>query len=163
MLTTQPMTFIVCLCGGWVPREVTLPLNDYMEDESNESHTQVSGIQNPKYKHNKKKMFSVQGHRWMSGVPQRCQHYLTHVEGTVRIVIHFDGVKLRLWTVASNGLCSSFICREYGEPWWNDIDGKTEELGEKPVPVPLCPPQIPNGLIQAWTRVCMVRGWRLTA
>jgi hypothetical protein len=24
--------------------------------------------------------------------------------------------------------------------------GKTEELGEKPVPVPLCPPQIPHGL-----------------
>jgi hypothetical protein len=22
------------------------------------------------------------------------------------------------------------------------IDGKTKELGEKPVPVPLCPPQI---------------------
>jgi hypothetical protein len=23
------------------------------------------------------------------------------------------------------------------------LQGKTEELGEKPVPVPLCPPQIP--------------------
>jgi hypothetical protein len=32
------------------------------------------------------------------------------------------------------------VIHEYGEPWWNDIDGKTEELGEKPVPVPLCPP-----------------------
>jgi hypothetical protein len=29
---------------------------------------------------------------------------------------------------------------------WNEIDrGKTEILGEKPVPVPLCPPQIPHG------------------
>jgi hypothetical protein len=27
---------------------------------------------------------------------------------------------------------------------WN-WQGKTEELGEKPVPVPLCPPQIPHG------------------
>jgi hypothetical protein len=27
--------------------------------------------------------------------------------------------------------------------------GKTEELGEKPVPVPLCPPQIPHGLTPA--------------
>jgi hypothetical protein len=35
---------------------------------------------------------------------------------------------------------------ESGEPWWNDIDRKTEELGEKPVPVPLCPQQIPHGL-----------------
>jgi hypothetical protein len=25
-----------------------------------------------------------------------------------------------------------------GEPWWNDIDGETKELGEKPVPLPLC-------------------------
>jgi hypothetical protein len=30
--------------------------------------------------------------------------------------------------------------------------GKTEELGEKPVPVPLCPPQIPHGLTRARTR-----------
>jgi hypothetical protein len=29
---------------------------------------------------------------------------------------------------------------------WNEIDrGKTEVLGEKPVPVPICPPQIPHG------------------
>jgi hypothetical protein len=36
---------------------------------------------------------------------------------------------------------------EYRGPRWNDIDrGKTEELGEKPVAVPLCPPQIPYGL-----------------
>jgi hypothetical protein len=39
---------------------------------------------------------------------------------------------------------------------------KTEELGEKPVPVPLCPPQIPHGLTRARTRDCAVRGWRLT-
>jgi hypothetical protein len=29
---------------------------------------------------------------------------------------------------------------DYGEPQWNDIDGKAEELGEKPFPVPLHPP-----------------------
>jgi hypothetical protein len=35
---------------------------------------------------------------------------------------------------------------------WNEIDKdrKTEELGEKPVPVPLRPPQIPHGL--TWDR-----------
>jgi hypothetical protein len=36
---------------------------------------------------------------------------------------------------------------------WNDTDGKTEELREKPVPEPLCPPQIsyelPHEEIQA--------------
>jgi hypothetical protein len=29
---------------------------------------------------------------------------------------------------------------EHEDPWWYDIDGKTEELGEKPVTVPLFPP-----------------------
>jgi hypothetical protein len=29
------------------------------------------------------------------------------------------------------------------EQWWNDIDRKTKGLGEKPVLVSLCPPQIP--------------------
>jgi hypothetical protein len=33
---------------------------------------------------------------------------------------------------------------------WKVIDGKTEELGEEPVPVPLCPPQILHGLTQAF-------------
>jgi hypothetical protein len=34
--------------------------------------------------------------------------------------------------------------------WWSDTDRKTEVLGEKPVPVPLCLPQISHGL--AWNR-----------
>jgi hypothetical protein len=44
-----------------------------------------------------------------------------------------------------------------GEPWWNDVD--REELGEKPVEVSLCPPQIPHGL----TRASAVRDRLLTA
>jgi hypothetical protein len=40
--------------------------------------------------------------------------------------------------------------------------GKTEELGEKPVPMPLCPPQIPHGLTRSRTRASAVRGRRLT-
>jgi hypothetical protein len=32
------------------------------------------------------------------------------------------------------------------------LTGETEELGEKPVPVPLCPPHIPHGLTWARTR-----------
>jgi hypothetical protein len=36
------------------------------------------------------------------------------------------------------------------------LTGKTEELGEKPFPVPLCPPQIPHGLKQARTRASAV-------
>jgi hypothetical protein len=40
--------------------------------------------------------------------------------------------------------------------------GKSDELGEKPVPVPLCPPQIPHGLTRTRTRTSDVRGRRLT-
>jgi hypothetical protein len=47
---------------------------------------------------------------------------------------------------------------EDGMIYWQ---GKTEELGEKPVPVPLCPPQIPHGLTRAWTRASAVRDRRL--
>jgi hypothetical protein len=45
---------------------------------------------------------------------------------------------------------------------WN-WQGKTEVLGEKPVPVPLCPPQIPHGLTRDRTRASAVGGRRLTA
>jgi hypothetical protein len=40
---------------------------------------------------------------------------------------------------------------------------KTEQLGEKPVPAPLCPPQIPHGLAQARTRASAVANMKLTA
>jgi hypothetical protein len=43
------------------------------------------------------------------------------------------------------------------EDWWNIINkGKTEILGEKPVPLPLCLPQIPHGL--TWERICALHG-----
>jgi hypothetical protein len=40
--------------------------------------------------------------------------------------------------------------------------GKTEVLREKPVPVPLCPPQIPHGLTQDQSPASEVGGWKLT-
>jgi hypothetical protein len=42
------------------------------------------------------------------------------------------------------------------------LAGGTEVLGENPVPVPLCPPEIPHGLTWARTRYSAVRGRRLT-
>jgi hypothetical protein len=45
---------------------------------------------------------------------------------------------------------------------WN-WQGKSEVLGEKPVPVTLCPPQIPHGLIRDRTRASVAEGRRLTA
>jgi hypothetical protein len=52
---------------------------------------------------------------------------------------------------------------EYGEKLWNDWHGKTKELREKPVPVPLCPPQIQYELTQAQTWASAVRGQQLPA
>jgi hypothetical protein len=52
-----------------------------------------------------------------------------------------------------------WVWRGTVEWYWQ---GKTEELGENPVPVPLCPPQIPNGLNRARTRASAVRDRRPT-
>jgi hypothetical protein len=41
--------------------------------------------------------------------------------------------------------------------------GETKAIGEKPVPVPLCPPQIPHGMTGDRTRASAVGGRRLTA
>jgi hypothetical protein len=47
---------------------------------------------------------------------------------------------------------------------WNEIDKQTRSTrGKKPVPVPLCPPQIPRGLTLDRTRASAVGGRRLTA
>jgi hypothetical protein len=43
------------------------------------------------------------------------------------------------------------------------LAGENRQLGEKPVPVPLCPPQISHGLTRDRTRASAVNGRRLTA
>jgi hypothetical protein len=45
---------------------------------------------------------------------------------------------------------------------WN-WQGKAEVLREKPVPVPLCPPQIPHGPTRDRNRASAMRGRRLTS
>jgi hypothetical protein len=45
--------------------------------------------------------------------------------------------------------------------WYIDR-GKPKNSEKKPVPVPLCPPQIPHGLTLVWTQASAVRGQRLT-
>jgi hypothetical protein len=62
------------------------------------------------------------------------------------------GLKLRLWSAATGGHIvhppdDMSVESEGGMIYWK---GKTEELREKPVPVPLCPPQISHGL--TWER-----------
>jgi len=41
--------------------------------------------------------------------------------------------------------------------------GKPKYPEKKPVPVPLCTPQIPHGLAWVWTWTCVVTGQQLTA
>ena len=50
-----------------------------------------------------------------------------------------------------------------GAPVELNLQGKTEVLGEKPVSMPLCPPQIPHGLTRDRGRASAVTGRRLTA
>jgi hypothetical protein len=56
-----------------------------------------------------------------------------------------------------------FIFPSNGAPMEWNWQGKTEVLGENPVPVPLCQPQIPHGLTRDRTRASAVRDRRLTA
>ena len=56
-----------------------------------------------------------------------------------------------------------FIFPSNGAPVEWNWQGKTEVLGEKPVPLPLCPPQIPHGLTRNRTRASAVGSRRLTA
>jgi hypothetical protein len=79
-----------------------------------------------------------------------CQFYIVPV-----------GVRLCLWTAAtyvptSHSPYDIWAWRATVGWYWQ---GKFEELGEKPVPLPLCPPQIPRVL----TRASVVGGRRLTA
>jgi hypothetical protein len=59
----------------------------------------------------------------------------------------------------------SFSFFQAMEHRWSEIDrGKPKYSGgKKPVPVPLCPPQIPQGLTRDRTRASAVEGRRLTA
>jgi hypothetical protein len=43
------------------------------------------------------------------------------------------------------------------------LTGENRQRGEKPVPVPLYPPQTPHGLTRDRTRASAVEGRRLTA
>jgi hypothetical protein len=58
-------------------------------------------------------------------------------------------------------ICLLFQFNETPVEW--NWQGKTEVLGEEPIPVPLCPPQIPNGHTRDRNRASTLRSRRLTA
>jgi hypothetical protein len=72
-------------------------------------------------------------------------------------------------TMSLNCGYSGSIVHPPGDMWaWRAMlkwywQGKTEELGEDPVPLLFSPPQIPHGLTRARSRPSAVRGLRLTA
>jgi hypothetical protein len=73
------------------------------------------------------------------------------------IVAHVNEMSLWLWTAASNRPVhnpdDTSVQRAMVE-WWQ---GKTKELGETPVPVPLCQQQISHGVTWAQTWASAVR------
>jgi hypothetical protein len=82
----------------------------------------------------------------------------------VTFVIHVNGVRLCLWNTVTNKPIvhppnDIWVWRAMVEWYWQ---GKIKELGEKPVLVLLCPPQIPHGLTQVQTWTSTVRGRWLT-
>jgi hypothetical protein len=89
-----------------------------------------------------------------------CNVYaVCHLPPIVRVA-RDDGARLCLWTAATNGP----IVIPPGDMSMEShsrmiLTGGIEERGEKPVPVTLCPPQIPQKL----TRASSVIGRRLTA
>jgi hypothetical protein len=59
--------------------------------------------------------------------------------------------------------CSSPIWYEHKVSWWNAVKRENRKPRRKPVPVPLCPRQIPHGVTKARTCASAVTGRRLTA
>jgi hypothetical protein len=81
------------------------------------------------------------------------------------VVVNVDGMRLQLWTVATNWRVvhppdNIWSWRATAKWHWQ---GKTKELGNKTVSVPLCQTQIPQAFIWAQTPVSAVRSRWLTA
>jgi hypothetical protein len=74
-----------------------------------------------------------------------------------------DGVGTQAWMTTYVSILRIpqmiWVWRATVERYWQ---GENEELGEKPVPVSLCSPQIPHALTRARNRASAVRSRRLT-
>jgi hypothetical protein len=82
--------------------------------------------------------------------------------GRVCGVDDVDEVRLCQSPAATNG---HIFCPSYDILLWSSggmiLTREAEEVGEDPVPVPLCPPGIPHDLTRAQTRTSIERGRRL--
>jgi hypothetical protein len=108
--------------------------------------------------HHQLKAFRFSGHqltrrhRWeqRSTRPTKHNHEV--------FVVHVDGVRRCLWTATTNEPTAhppadNWVWTATVEWYWQV---KTEELGEKPVPVPTGQPQTPHGLAGTRTRASAV-------
>jgi hypothetical protein len=79
------------------------------------------------------------------------------------LVVHVNGVRLSLWTAASNGpiVHPQGRCIESYDGMI--LTGENWRTRREPVPMSLCLPQIPHGMTRARTWASVVRGRRLTA
>jgi hypothetical protein len=77
---------------------------------------------------------------------------------------HVDGVRLCLWTAATNGPNvhppDVMSMDSHGGMILTGKNRRTRR--KKRVPVPLCPSEISHGLTWEWNRVYAMRGWGLT-
>jgi hypothetical protein len=83
---------------------------------------------------------------------------------SINVVVHVDGVKTTSLNCGhQRGDCPPLRCwtRTATVEWY--WQGKTEELREEPVPVPLCPPQILHRRVRVRTQASALTGRRLTA
>jgi hypothetical protein len=89
-----------------------------------------------------------------------CSEIQRPLQQTEAWVVHVDGTRQCLKTVATNGL---HVMYEHWQAWWNNTDEGNRSIRRKTCPVPLSPVQIPHTLTKARTWVSVVRSQWLTA
>jgi hypothetical protein len=93
---------------------------------------------------------------WATPTHSLLPRYSNLVYKWLLVVVHVNGVRRRLWTAATNW--SNVHLRVWTATVEWHWQCKTEELREKSIPLPLCTPQNPHGLIRARTWSSAVRG-----
>ena len=99
---------------------------------------------------------------WTKSIPYVCSIYIYICMYIYLYVYYTDVYYLTMLSVAKI-VYRRWQINEHGslaECYWR---WKIEVLGEYYFSTPLCPPQIPHGLVFRGTRASVVRGWRLTS
>jgi hypothetical protein len=98
---------------------------------------------------------------WRTHLEFPCTPKSTPFQSCFYVTTAWYYVSMQLTEAANGPIVRPSDMSEYGaaaEWYWQ---GKTEGIGEKPLPVPLCPPQIPHGLPWERTGTSAARSQRL--